>query len=115
MAIGTSNYHIACEIEMYLLQGVKTLALVKTVSHDTLIEICCFAGLCRIVLMSYFLGNDATSIIAFYFIGYLQRLSWFFSLPEADMYIAIIVLTDVKLYETKKNIGSRRSGDSSLA
>jgi hypothetical protein len=49
--------------------------------------------------MSYFLGNDATSVSAFYFVGYSQPLSWCFSLPEADVYIAVIVLTDVKPYK----------------
>jgi hypothetical protein len=57
--------HIASGIEMYLLRGVKTLTLVKNVSRDTLIEICCVAGLCRVVMMSYFPGNDATSVNAF--------------------------------------------------
>jgi hypothetical protein len=65
---------------MYLLRGVKTLTLVKNVSRYTLIEICCVAGLCRVdvVMMSYFLGNDATSVNAFYFVGYSQPLSWYF-------------------------------------
>jgi hypothetical protein len=62
---------------MYLLRGVETL--VKNVSRDTLIEICCVAGLCRVVMMSYFPGNDATSVNAFYFVGYSQPLSWVFS------------------------------------
>jgi hypothetical protein len=61
---------------MYLLRGVKTLALVKNVSRDTLIEICYVAGLCRVVMMSYFLGNDATSVNAFYFVGHSQPLGW---------------------------------------
>jgi hypothetical protein len=56
VAIGRSNCHIASEIEMYLLQGVKTLTLVKNVSRYTLIEICCVAGLCHVVMLSYFLG-----------------------------------------------------------
>jgi hypothetical protein len=83
---------------MYLLRGVKTLTLVKNVSQDTLIEICCVAGLCCVVMMSYFLGNDATSVNAFYFVCYSQSLGWFCSLPEAIVYIAVIVLTDVKPY-----------------
>jgi hypothetical protein len=29
-------------------------------------------------MMSYFLGNDATSVNAFYFVGYSQPLSWCF-------------------------------------
>jgi hypothetical protein len=74
-----------------LLRGVKTLTLVKNVSRYTLTEICCVAGLCRVVMMSYFLGNDATSVNAlyfvgndatnvnaFYFVGYSQPLSWCF-------------------------------------
>jgi hypothetical protein len=44
----------------------------------TPIEICCVAGLCRVVMVSYFLGNDATSVNAFYFVGYSQPLSWYF-------------------------------------
>jgi hypothetical protein len=84
---------------MYLLRGVKTLTLVKNVSRDTVIEICCVAGLCRDVMMSYLVGNDATSVNAFYIVGYSQPLSWFFSLPEAYVYVAVIVLTDVKLYK----------------
>jgi hypothetical protein len=60
---------------MYLLRRVKTLTLVKIVSRDTPIEICCVAGLCRVVMMSYFLGNDATSVNAFFFVGYSQPLS----------------------------------------
>jgi hypothetical protein len=83
---------------MYLLRGVKTLTLVKNVSRYTLTEICCVAGLCRVVMMSYFLGNDATCVNAFYFVGYSQTLSWVFSLQEADVYIAVIVLKDVKPY-----------------
>jgi hypothetical protein len=63
---------------MYLLRGVKTLTLVKNVSRGTMIEICCVAGLCRVVMMSYFLGNDATNVNAFQFIGYSQPLSWCF-------------------------------------
>jgi hypothetical protein len=63
---------------MYLLQGVKTLTLVKNVSRYTLVEICCVAGLCRVVMMLYFVGNDATSVNAFYFVGYSQPLSWYF-------------------------------------
>jgi hypothetical protein len=63
---------------MYLLQGVKTLTLVKNVSRYTMTEICCVAGLYRVVMMSYFLGNDATSVNAFYFVGYSQPLSWCF-------------------------------------
>jgi hypothetical protein len=62
---------------MYLVRGVKTLTLVKNVSHYILIEICCVAGLCRVVMMSYFLGNNATSVNAFYFVGYSQPLSWY--------------------------------------
>jgi hypothetical protein len=53
----------------------KTLTLVKNVIRDTLIEICCVAGLCRVVMMSYFLGKDATSVNAFYFVGYSQPLN----------------------------------------
>jgi hypothetical protein len=68
IAIGRSNCHIASGIEMYLLQRVKTLTLVKNVSRDTLIDICCVAGLCRIVMM-YFLDNDATNVNAFHFIS----------------------------------------------
>jgi hypothetical protein len=34
-----------------------------------MIEIYCVARLCRVVMMSYFLGNDATSVNAFYFVG----------------------------------------------
>jgi hypothetical protein len=64
---------------MYLLRGIKTLTLVKNVSRYTLIEIRCVAGLCRVVTISYFLGNDATSVNAFYFVGYSQSLSRFFS------------------------------------
>jgi hypothetical protein len=63
---------------MYLLRGVKTLMLVKSVSRYTLIEICCVARLCRFVMMSYFLGNDATTVNAFYVVGYYfisQKLS----------------------------------------
>jgi hypothetical protein len=52
-----------------------------------------------VVIMSYFLGNDATSVNAFYFAGYSQPISWCFSLPQADVYTAIIVLTDVKPYK----------------
>jgi hypothetical protein len=52
-------------------------------------------------MISYFLGNDATSVNAFYFVGHSQPLSWFFS--ESDVYIAVIVLTDVKPYKYKKN------------
>jgi hypothetical protein len=63
---------------MYLLRGVKTLTLVKNVSRDTLIQNCCVAGLCRVVMMSYFLGNDATSVNVFYFVAYSQSLSWIF-------------------------------------
>jgi hypothetical protein len=63
---------------MYLLRGVKTLTLVKNVSRDTLIENCCVAGLRLVVMMSYFLGNDASSVNAFGFVGYSQPLSWFF-------------------------------------
>jgi hypothetical protein len=50
---------------MYMLRGVKTLTFVKNVSLDTLIEICCVAGLCHVVMTSYFLGNDETSVNAF--------------------------------------------------
>jgi hypothetical protein len=67
---------------MYLLQGVKMQTLVKNVSCYTLIENCCVAGLCRVVMMSNFLGNDATSVNAFYFIGYSQPLSWCFLSPK---------------------------------
>jgi hypothetical protein len=62
---------------MYLFRGVKTLTLVKIVSRYTVIEICCVAGL-RCVVMMYFLGNDATNVNAFYFVGYSQPLSWCF-------------------------------------
>jgi hypothetical protein len=65
MAIGRSNCYIASGTEMYLLRGVKTLTLVTNVSRYTLTEICCVAELCRVVTMSYFLGNDATSVNAF--------------------------------------------------
>jgi hypothetical protein len=41
-----------------------------------MIEICCVARLCHVVMMSYFLGNDATSVNAFYFAGYSQPLSY---------------------------------------
>jgi hypothetical protein len=54
----------------------------------------------RVAMMSLFLGNDATSVNAFYFVGFSQPLSWLFS-PEADVYIAVIVLTDVKPYKYK--------------
>jgi hypothetical protein len=60
---------------MAILMHMKILTLVKNVSRYTLIEICCVAGLCRVVMMSYFLGNDATSVNAFYFVGYSQPLS----------------------------------------
>jgi hypothetical protein len=63
---------------MILLRGVKTLTLVKNVSRYTLIEICSVAGLCRVVMMTYFLGNDATNVNAFCFVGYSQPLSWYF-------------------------------------
>jgi hypothetical protein len=63
---------------MYLLRGVKMLTLVNNVSRYTLIEICCVAGLCSVAMMSYFLCNDATSVNAFYFVGYSQPLSWRF-------------------------------------
>jgi hypothetical protein len=46
IAIGRSNCHIVSGI---LLRGVKTLTLVKNVSRDTLIEICCVAVLFRVV------------------------------------------------------------------
>jgi hypothetical protein len=68
---------------------------------DTLIEICCVAGLCGVVMMSYFLGNDANGINAFYFAGYSQPPELVFSLPEAHVYIAVFVLTDVKPYNYK--------------
>jgi hypothetical protein len=54
------------------------LTLVKNVRRDTLTDICCVDGLCRVVMMSYFMGNDASSINAFYFVGYSQPLSWYF-------------------------------------
>jgi hypothetical protein len=57
---------------MYLLRGVKTQTLVKNVSRDTLMEISCVAGLRRIVLVLYFVGNDATRVNAFYFVGLLN-------------------------------------------
>jgi hypothetical protein len=63
---------------MYLLRGVKTLTLVKNVIRDSRIEICCVARLCRVVKMSYFLDNDATSVNAFDFVGCSQPLSWCF-------------------------------------
>jgi hypothetical protein len=63
---------------MYLLRGVKMLTVVKHVSRYILIEICFVAGLCRVVMMSYFLGNDATSVNAFYFVVYSQPQSWYF-------------------------------------
>jgi hypothetical protein len=50
--------------------------------------------------MSYFLGNDATSVNTFYFVGFSQPLL-VCSHPEADVCIAIIVLTDVKPYKYK--------------
>jgi hypothetical protein len=50
-------------------------------------------------MMSYLLGNDATSVNAFYFVGYSQPPELVFSLREADVYIAVIVLTDVKSYK----------------
>jgi hypothetical protein len=84
---------------MYLLRGVKTSALVHDVSRYTLMEICCVAGLYRVVVMSYFLGNDATCVNAFYFVGFSQPPELVFSLPEADVYIDVIVLTDVKPYK----------------
>jgi hypothetical protein len=54
--IGRSNCHIASGNEMYLLRGVKTLTLIKNVSRDTLMEICCGAGLSRVVMMFVFSG-----------------------------------------------------------
>jgi hypothetical protein len=102
IAIDRSNCHTASGIELYLLRGVKTLMLVKNVSRYILIGICCVAGLCRIVMMSYFLGNDATSVNAFYFVDYSQPPELVFSLPEADVYLAVIALTDVKPYKYKK-------------
>jgi hypothetical protein len=81
---------------MHLLRGVKTLTLVRNASSDTLIELCYVAGVCRVAMM-YFLDNDATSENAFYFVGYSQPLSWF-PLPETDVYMAVIVPTDVKPY-----------------
>jgi hypothetical protein len=63
---------------MYVFRGVKVLTLVKIVSRYTQIEICCVAGLCRVVMMWYFLGNLATSVNTFYFVGYSQPLSWYF-------------------------------------
>jgi hypothetical protein len=86
---------------MYLLRRVKTLTLVKNVSRYTLIEICCVAGLSRVVMISYFLGNDATSVNAFYFVGYSQPLSWcFISQKMTCTFIAVIVLPDVKPYKS---------------
>jgi hypothetical protein len=83
-----------------LLRWVNTLTLVENVSRDTLIGICSVAGLCRVVMMSYILGDDVASVNAFYFVGYSQSLSWcFFS--EADVNIAFMVLTDVKPYKLK--------------
>jgi hypothetical protein len=52
IAIGRNNCYAASGIEMYLLRGVKTLTLVKNINRDTLIELCCVAGLCRVVVMS---------------------------------------------------------------
>jgi hypothetical protein len=49
--------------------------------------------------MSYFLGNDATSVNAFYFVDYSQP-ELVFSLPDADVYIAVIVLTNVEPYKS---------------
>jgi hypothetical protein len=54
------------------------LTLVKNVSRYTLIEICYVAGSCCVVMVSFFLGNGATSVNAFYFSGYSQPLSWYF-------------------------------------
>jgi hypothetical protein len=85
------------------------LTLVKNVSRDTLIEICCVAALCRVVMMLYFLDNDATSVNAFYFAGYSQSLSWFFY-PRSRLYIAVIVLTDIELYKYKKGLGFELQG-----
>jgi hypothetical protein len=53
IAIGRSNCHIASGVKKYLLRGVKTLTLVKHVNRDTLMEICCVAGLCRVVMLSF--------------------------------------------------------------
>jgi hypothetical protein len=63
---------------MYLLRGVKTITLAKNLSCYTMMKICCVAEICCIAMMSYFLGNDATSVNAFYFVGYSQPLSWCF-------------------------------------
>jgi hypothetical protein len=82
IAIGRSNCHIDSGIEIYLIQGVETLMLVKNVSRDTRIEICCVAGLCRVVMMSYILDHDATSVNAFYSGGHSQPLSWRFLSQE---------------------------------
>jgi hypothetical protein len=72
IAIGRRNCHIASGIAMYLFRGVKALTLVKNVSRDTLTEICCVGGLRHVVMMSYFLGNNATSVNAFYFVAVLN-------------------------------------------
>jgi hypothetical protein len=89
---------------MYLLRGVKTLTLVKNVICDSRIEICCVAGLCRVVKMPYFLDNDVTSVNPFYFVGCSQPLSpeLVFSFSEADVYITVIVLTDVKPHKRSR-------------
>jgi hypothetical protein len=65
---------------MYVLRGVKTLTLVKNASQVVilLIEIRCVAGLFRVVMMSCILGNDTSSVNAFYFVGYSQPVSWCF-------------------------------------
>jgi hypothetical protein len=100
IVIGRSNCHIASGIEMYLLRGVKTLTLVKNVRRDILTKICCVAGLCSVVMMSFFLGNDA--LVLTLFISLSIHNPWAgYSVPEADAYIAVIVLTDVKPYKYK--------------
>jgi hypothetical protein len=85
-ATGRCNCRIAAGIEMLSLQGVKALSLVKNVSCDIQIKICCVAVLCRVVMMSCFLGNDVTSVNAFYFVGYSQSLSWFFPPRSRHLY-----------------------------
>jgi hypothetical protein len=46
----------------------------------------------------------ATSVNAFYFVGYSQTPELVFSHPEADVYTAVIVLTDVKPYKVSVTI-----------
>jgi hypothetical protein len=94
--------HIASGIEMYLLRGEKTLTLVKNVSRYILTEICCVARLCHVVMMSYFLGNDAISVNTFYFVGYSQPVSWcFLSEMLTSVQPLLCMLTDVKPHKYK--------------